>query len=426
MSAGSRRVRLFALAVAMATPALMAGQSAKGDQPEVTFVQVASPEQRLRYLAEAQIWSDPGQLTPAMLLAGPPLEKGSPLEGLPQGQPLPCTFSQPGKTMGGNTPKFLCTTSAGKMIRVKYTDGSKSGNREVFAAVAASRLLWSLGFKSDPIYPVTIDCLECPSDPMSGKGTRAERKYLAIYQPEIAALVMVAKPEQNQGWRWQELDRAIDSLPAGEARSRQRQHFDALMLAAVFLQHGDRKPEQQRLACLGTLKVQAGDVRPVGKGTNNAVVFFERPGATACDSPSVALQDMGATFGGAGRRTNPSTAKMNLSSWASEQVFHPAAKSDSGVVPPCRGRITVSMAAGEGSLENPRIGEAGRLFLVNQLQRLTDEHLRALFTAARVEQMTDEHSWRDPENKTVYTGLDAWIAAFKHKVKQIQERSCAA
>ena len=55
------------------------------------------------------------------------------------------------------------------------------------------------------------------------------------------------------------------------------------------------------------------------------------------------------------------------------------------------------MAAGEGSLGNPRIGEAGRLFLLNQLRRLTDDHLRALFTAARVEQMSDDHSWRDPE-----------------------------
>ncbi len=309
---------------------------------------------------------------------------------------------------------------------MKYSDGSKGGNREVFSAVAASRLLWSLGFRSDPIYPVSIDCHDCPADPMSGKGAREQRTFLAIYQPDIAVLVMVAKPEQNQGWRWEELDRAIDSMPVGEARSRQRQHFDALMLLAVFLQHGDRKPEQQRLACIGTLRLQAGDIRPVGDGADSPVVFFERPGETACDSPGVALQDVGATFGGAGRTTNASTAKMNLNSWASREVFHPASKTESGEVPPCRGKITVSMAAGDGSLANPRIGEAGRLFLLNQLRRLTDDHLRALFTAARVEQMSDEHSWRDPESATVYTGLEAWIAAFKYKVRQIEERTCAA
>jgi len=287
-------------------------------------------------------------------------------------------------------------------------------------------LAWSLGFHSDPIYPVSIDCHDCPADPMSGKGARAQRKYLAIYQPDITAAVMVAKDDQNQGWRWEELDRAIDSLPVGEARARQRAHFDALMLGGVFLQHGDRKPEQQRLACLATLRLQAGDIRPVGDRPNSPVVFFERPGETACDSTSVAMQDMGATFGGAGRTTNGSTAKMNLSSWASQEIFHPASKTESGAVPPCRGKLTVSMAAGEGGLANPRIGEAGRLFLLNQLRRLTDDHLRALFTSARVDQMSEVHSWRDPESATVYTGIEAWVAAFKHKVRQIEERTCAA
>ena len=83
------------------------------------------------------------------------------------------------------------------------------------------------------------------------------------------------------------------------------------------------------------------------------------------------------------------------------------------------------MAAGADSLANPRIGEAGRLFLLDRLRRLTDEHLRAIFTAARVEKMTDDHSWRDPENATAYTGIDAWIAAAKYKVRQIDERTCA-
>ena len=116
---------------------------------------------------------------------------------------------------------------------------------------------------------------------------------------------------------------------------------------------------------------------------------------------------------------------MNLKSWAARPVFNPASKAESGAVSECRGQLTVSMAAGEGSLGNPRIGEAGRLFLLDRLQRLTDDHLRAIFTAARVEQMTDDHSWRDPESETVYTGVDAWIAAFKHKVRQIEERTCA-
>ena len=420
------RLLALVLTLAVMSPALGAGQSANGKTPQVAFIHIESPAKRMQYLATAQIWADPGELTPEALFAGPPLEDGSGLEKALDGHPFPCTFTTPGRVMGGNTPKFLCTTDAGQTIRVKYTDGSKNGNREVFAAVAASRVLWALGFKSDPIYPIAIDCRDCPRDPMTGKGPIAQRPYLAIYQPQFTQPVMVDRSEQNQGWKWAELDRAIDSLPEGELRSRQRQYFDALMLAGVILQHGDRKPEQQRLGCRGLLNLEAGDIRTVEpRSNNNLPVFFERPGATACDSPDVAVQDMGATFGGAGRRTNAATAKMNLRSWTARPVFYPAAKAAAGAVPECRGQLTVSMAAGAESLANPRIGEAGRLFLLDRLRRLTDDHLRAIFTAARVEKMTDDHTWRDPENATAYTGIDAWIAAAKYKVRQIQERTCA-
>ena len=312
---------------------------------------------------------------------------------------------------------------------VEVTDGSKNGNREVFSAVAESRLLWALGFNSDPIYPILIDCRDCPKDPMSGKGPREQHSYLAIYQPQFSDLVMVDRSEQNQGWRWGELGRAIDSLPDGDLRSRQRQHFDALMLMGVILQHGDRKPEQQRLGCHGGLNLEAGEVRPLsvrGDKEDSLAVFFERPGATACDSPDVVVQDVGATFGGAGRTSNDSTAKMNLKKWTARPVFHPASKGEPGLVPECRGQLIVSMAAGDESLGHPRIGEAGRLFLLDQLRRLTDDRLRAILTAARIEKMSDGHSWRAPNSAVEYKGIDAWVAAFKHKVRQIEERTCAA
>ena len=51
---------------------------------EIAFVHVASPEQRLRYLATAQIWLDPGNVTPEMILAGRPLKESKPtFSGVP-------------------------------------------------------------------------------------------------------------------------------------------------------------------------------------------------------------------------------------------------------------------------------------------------------------------------------------------------------
>jgi hypothetical protein len=409
--------------VAVAALFLATSVVAQSDN-KIAFVKVAGEQQRLRYLATATIWSDPGDVTPEMVQAGRPLKQSEGLAAALRGQPLSCNFAKPGNKLGGKTPKFACLTPGGTTIRVKYSDGSKDGNREIFSAVVAAKLLWALGFISDPIYPITIDCRDCPADPMSGEGPRARRSYLATFQPESSRVVIVEGDDADQGWRWGEVDEAIANLPEGALRARQRKHFDALTLLGVFIQHGDRKPEQQRLECRSALDPRAGDAHPLEDDDSGAAVFFERPGGSACSEPVIALQDIGATFGGAGR-TSKSNSKMNLKAWTNRPVFKPAKPSDSGEVPECRGNLKVSMAAGEGGRGDPRIGEAGRAFLQDRLLRLTDAHVRALMTTARVEKLSETHEWRDPGTGKSYVGSDAWVAAFTDKVRQITERRCA-
>jgi hypothetical protein len=410
--------------VAVAALVLATSVVAQSDN-QVAFVHVADAPHRVRYLATAKIWSDPGEVTPEMIEAGRPLKQQSEaLEAALRGQPLPCDFAKPGKALGGNTPKFSCVTPDGATIRVKYSDGSGDGNREIFSAVAAAKLLWALGFVSDPIYPITLDCRDCPADPMSGAGTRAKRSYLATFQPEMTRLVMVEGDDADQGWRWGEVDEAIANLPEGALRTRQRTHFDALTLLAVFIQHGDRKPEQQRLECRGALDLRAGDAHPLGGDDGGPSVFFERPDGSACSEPVIAVQDIGATFGGAGRMSK-SNSKMNLKAWTNRLVFKPAKPSSSGEVPECRGNLTVSMAAGDGGRGDPRIGEAGRAFLQDRLHLLTDAHVRALMAAARVDKLSERQTWRDPRTGRSYAGFEAWVAAFEDKVRQITERRCA-
>ena len=409
---------LTSVVVAQSDPQAQSG-------PQISVLHTAGVQQRLRYLATARIWSDPGDVTPEMITAGRPLKQRSEgVEAVLRGQPLPCEFATEGKKLGGNTPKFSCTTPGGTTIRVKYSDGTKDGNREIFSAVVAAKLLWALGFVSDPVYPITIDCRDCPANPMSGEGPRARRTYLATFQPEMRSLVIIDGDDLDEGWRWGEVDEAISKLPEGEIRARQRVHFDALTLLGVFIQHGDRKPEQQRLECRSALDPQAGETRPLGKDDSTAAGLFEGPDRSACTQPVIALQDIGATFGGAGR-TSKSSAKMNLKAWTERPVFKPAKTSDEGEVPECRGNLTVSMAAGEGGRGDPRIGEGGRALLQERLQLLTDAHVRALMSTARVEKLSESHTWRDPKTGTSYAGLDAWVAAFKDKVRQITDRRCA-
>lgn len=365
----ARTARLVLSATVVVSAATVA---VSGTEP-FAFLQTGSEAQRREYLASARIWQDPGALTPADVLAGPARPAIIPPARNGAAPALSCRFARPGATLGGATPKFQCRTADDVSLRVKYTDGTRGGNREVYALVAATRLLWALGFGADPIYPITVTCEDCPENPMTGAGPRASRQYLAIYQPTIADVVMVSGSDPNAGWSWADLDTAIDALPAGPQRDRQRAHFDALTLAAVVLQHGDRKPEQQRLACGGPVDPAAGDIHPLAHDDGHGYrppVFFERPGARACADPVVTVQDVGATFGGAGRTSNARTAKMNLPVWATHQVFLPATARRGGGPAECRGNLTVSLSA-RGWARQPA-GERGRTAVLPRPGGTTD------------------------------------------------------
>ena len=201
---------------------------------------------------------------------------------------------------------------------------------------------------------------------------------------------------------------------------RQRMHFDALTLLAVFIQHGDRKRSQQRLVCRGDLDVEGGDLRDLPGARHDTAgmgVLFESPSVRAClGDTMVTLRGVGATFGGAGQFTG-GAAKIHLKSWAGKDVFATQPHASHGGSPECRGNINVSGSAGADAGENPRISEAGRSFLATQLERLTPEHIRAIFETARIDRLGEVPQWQDRLHRT-YTGLDAWVAVFTDKVGQ--------
>src|SRR5690242_7951824 len=91
------------------------------------------------------------------LRAGPP---GA--SAFTPGQEVSCQFLQRphGK---GSTPKFACTTASGDELKVRY--GKTNG--EVYAQVAATRLLWALGFYANRMYPVKVACQGCSADPFT-------------------------------------------------------------------------------------------------------------------------------------------------------------------------------------------------------------------------------------------------------------------
>ncbi len=60
-----------------------------------------------------------------------------------------------------------------------------------------------------------------------------------------------------------------------------------------------------------------------------------------------------------------------------------------------------------------------------QFERLTPDHVRAIFETARVDRLGEVHQWQDSLKRT-YTGVDAWVAVFMDKVCQIEQRHCGA
>src|SRR4029078_9581611 len=88
----------------------------------------------------------------------------------------------------------------------------------------------------------------------------------------------------------------------------------------VFMQHGDRKPEQQALYCDAPVDMAAG-TRETSKAPGSAAVLLERPDLSACPKAAAVIVDVGSTFGGAGRTSSNETAKMDLEEWRRKSIF---------------------------------------------------------------------------------------------------------
>ncbi len=78
----------------------------------------------------------------------------------------------PDKPLTGMTPKFECDLGKDDEVKVKY--GEKNG--EVYAEVAASRLLWALGFQADVMYPTKVTCRYLPGRSVCGERRRLEAR----------------------------------------------------------------------------------------------------------------------------------------------------------------------------------------------------------------------------------------------------------
>jgi hypothetical protein len=280
------------------------------------------------------------------------------------------------KKLSGNSPKFECVIGDDDEVKVKF--GGNNG--EVYGEVLATRLLWALGFPADRMYPVNVICQGCPAEFLGIERPNNESRF----DPAVIERKAPGTEWGKKGWSWQEFD-AID----GERGGAPRAHRDALELLAVFMQHSDSKPEQQRIVCQS-------------KAT--------WPQSETCANPFLMISDVGLTFGRGTRSNTNETSGVNLDGWRTTPVW----KAETG----CVGNLPKSFT---GTLSEPTISEAGRRFLAGLLMQLSDRQIEDLFEAARVQLRLRTPGHVDSGFAT--TG--EWVDAFKAKRQQIVERRCA-
>ncbi len=330
---------------------------------------------RAAALRSARVWRNPD-----IPIAQANLKDNSPgADGFAAGREVRCRLVL--EPVGGTTPKFNCELPGKDVVKVKY--GTR--NPELYAEVAATRLLRAIGFGADRMYLVrSVQCAGCPPFPfealrcLAGTGLRKPcfsggldySRELdvqpAVIERRFAGDRIEATPDQ--GWAWYELEQ-IDQAQGGSPIA----DVDALRLMAVLLAHWDNKAENQRLVCL------PGGHRPDG----------------FCATPFALIQDTGATFG---------PDKLDLRNWRGSPIWAD------------RATCTVSMKHlpfGGSTFPDRRISEAGRRKLLGLLEQLSEQQLVDLFTGS---------------GATAYEHLDAagrdangWAAAFLDKVRQIRE-----
>ena len=322
-----------------------------------------------------------------------------------------CDFATPGSKMGGKTPKFGCkitgVESANGQVQTLTPDMDEkdpvkvkygANDNEVYAEVAATRLMWALGYYADSWFPVRVECHNCPANPDSGSGPAGTRTFdPATIVRKFSWQKMTQVGKDEEGWSWKELETANGSS---------NYERDGLRLLAAFLKHSDNKPPQQRLVCN---KVDVNDKT--------------QPPTVTCDKSVMLVQDVGATFGRGGWFTSNTKAKMNLQLWSSTKLWKNVGTESAPKH--CQAALTKSLAAHDG-LSNPMISEEGRRFDAGLMCQLSDHQIEDLFKAARAAEMPEYHN----SDGSFKAGVDEasimrrWVQAFKQKREDLASGRC--
>ena len=294
-----------------------------------------------------------------------------------------CVANKDEKPGAGTTPKFHCsvqgvTDENGNLIRYKIKPHFKGQapnkrNGEIYGEFLSSRFSTALGFFADDEWVADVSCPDCEKSLTK----KFQGTPWSPTQPAAGIELALARgiDVNCDGKDAAGLAESLKKLQEGGAP---RAEIDAFKLWLAFIDHGDTKTDNHKLACLKSSR--NGDTRICEPGE---AVFY--------------VSDMGSTFG----YSSASENKARLDVWRKKDPI----KVSGG-----------SCTANAKSVGDTKISEGGRKLLADNLQRLLDaeqqsQTITKVFAASR-----NAERDRPPSE---------WAAEFVRKAKLIIDARCS-
>jgi hypothetical protein len=299
-------------------------------------------------------------------------------------KPINCVANKDESPGAGTTPKFHCsvqgvTDEGGTLIRYKIKPHFKGQspdkrNGEIYGEFLSSRFSKALGFFADDEWVADVNCPDCEKSLTKG----FQGASFSPFQPAAGVELPLARGIDVKCNNKDSAGLAETLQKISQNGGTARAEVDAFKLWLAFIEHGDTKTDNHKIACLKSKK--NGNTRICEPGQ---VVFY--------------VGDMGSTFG----FSSSSEKKARLDGWRKKEPL-----TVSGV------RCT----ANAKSVGDTNVSEGGRKLLADGLQRLLDAEkqnktITRVFAASR-------NSERDRP-------AAEWAAEFERKARMIIDARCS-
>lgn len=299
-------------------------------------------------------------------------------------KPLNCVANKDESPGAGTTPKFHCSVSGvtdedGNLIRYKIKPHFKGQSRdkrngEIYGEFLSSRFSKALGFFADDEWVADVRCPDCEKSLTRG----FQGATFSPFQPAAGIELPLARGI-DVNCNNKDSASLADTLTKLGQNGAARAEIDAFKLWLAFIDHGDTKSDNHKLACLKSRK-NADGTRTCDPGQ---AVFY--------------IGDMGSTFG----YSRSSENKAKLDAWKSRNPIEVSG-----------GRCkTTAKSVGDAN-----VSEAGRKLLADGLQRLLNAEKRNR-TITRVFEASRNAERDQPAPQ--------WTGEFERKARMIIDARCS-